>query len=128
MQEAAARAAALPEPDIRPGTRLQHVGEVLAAHRRVDVGNDVASAEDALAYAGGEFGLALAVDGRRIAAGVLNRRRTAERLGHLADDLADAPLGEIPRLRLEAAHGADQLHRLRDDVEGADLARGHRAD
>ncbi len=35
---------------------------------------------------------------------------------------------EIAHRRLEAAHGADQTHRLRDHVEGADLAGLHRAD
>src|SRR5690349_14846193 len=49
VQEAAAGSAALAEPDVGAGALREHVGEVLAAHRRRRIGDHVAFAEDALA-------------------------------------------------------------------------------
>src|SRR3989338_7274321 len=48
VQEAAAGAAPLAQPDIGAGTLEQQVGKVLAAHRRVRVGDDVAGTEHPL--------------------------------------------------------------------------------
>src|SRR5207237_8862127 len=58
VQEAAPWGAALPEEHVGAGTFLQHVGEVLAAHGRLVLGDDVLGAEQALSYLRGELGLA----------------------------------------------------------------------
>src|SRR5256885_13767499 len=95
VQEAAARPAALPEPDISARPSLEHVGKILAAHGGIDIGEDVAATEELLADSRGELRFALAVDGGGIAAPVIHARGGAEPFGHFARDPPHPLFNEI---------------------------------
>src|SRR5579859_7251087 len=67
VQQAAALHSALAQEHVGAGAFLQHVREVLAAHGRLVLGDDVVGAEKPLADLGGERGFARAVHGGGIA-------------------------------------------------------------
>src|ERR1039457_3128463 len=88
VQEAVKRTTALAEPGVGTGARLQHIRKVLAAHRRLPVGMDIALAEDLLPDLGRKQGLALGIDRGGIAALIVDLGRAAERLGDACNDFA----------------------------------------
>src|SRR6185295_10652556 len=114
--------------DVRSGSGLQHVREILPAHGRLVIGEHIVLAEYALADPCRKHRLALAVHGRWIATLVCDLSAAAHRFGNTGDNFPDAYLGEVARLRAETAHGADQLDEIGDHVENAGLAGFHRAD
>ena len=125
MQVAAALLTALPEQHVSTRSRLQHVGEILATHGRVELPHHVVRSENALAHARREVGLAWRIHGGRNTADVLDFCTRAQARCDTGSDLADPPLRKRLCLRAESAHRADQLDRVRDHVEGPELAGLH---
>src|SRR5207253_1139469 len=103
VQQAAALARAVADPQHRPRPRLQHVGEILAAERRRDIALDMPLAADLGRDVGGKVRFVGMVDRRRVAATVAQLRAGAVERGGAARDLAHAALDQILHLGAEAA-------------------------
>src|SRR5260370_15138360 len=119
VQVAAAGAVAVAEPQHGAGTRVEQIGEILAAERRADVAVDRPLAADLGGNVGGEGGLLGIVHRRRIIALVVDRRGGAERRRGAAHDLAEPALDEVAHLGPEGARGAADDELVGNDVVGA---------
>src|SRR5690606_18372238 len=111
---------AVADEDEGAGPRLQHVGEILAAHQRRYRPVDAGFARDRRRDVAGKHRLAGIVDGDWIVRLVLERYR---RVARLADALADRLLavsGDGRHFLLQRAHRAGKLDMLRNDVIGVD--------
>ncbi len=106
------------EPDVAAGLRLQHVGEVLAAHLRRRIGDDTGGTDDRGGGGQGVRGLVDAVDDGRIAALVAQRRLHLEHRGDAGDERAHPRLDQRLHRRVERAHRAAQHHFFGNHVPG----------
>jgi hypothetical protein len=113
-----AECAALADADHAARPLLQHEGEVLAAHGRLDVAPDAGLAENGGGGARGMVAFRSRVQHARAGAVVVERRGGPEGRGDAGDDPVQPRLDQVlDRLR-QRPNRAPQLRRLRDDVVG----------
>src|SRR5215204_5334871 len=112
------------EPDIGARNRLQHVGEVLAAHLGRDPGLDVVAAEELDRRLLGGRGLDVVVVENAEDIADVDLDRGAEGRRDPGRELADAGSGKLAHRPVEGAYRAGKMRRIRDHVvgrAGADL-------
>src|ERR1700722_15829052 len=97
------RAVAVADKDERAGPRLEHEREVLRPHGRRRIRIDIAFARDLARDARREVGLSAMIDGRWIAAAILDARARSARFGQAGGDLVDPLFDPIAGLWLERA-------------------------
>ena len=92
-------AVAVADEDEGPRPGLQHIGEVLRAHHRRNVGTDIALARDIGGDPRGNLRFRRVIDQNRIATLVVERDLRARQLRHAVDDFADTLLDQVAHLR-----------------------------
>src|ERR1700722_20719093 len=97
------RAVAVADKDKRAGPRLEHERKVLRPHGWGRIRVDIAFARDLARDARREVGLSAMIDGRGIAAAILDARARPARFGKAGDDLADPLFSPVAGVGLQRA-------------------------
>ena len=119
MKHALRRCRSGPDPDIGPGLFLEHIGEILAAERRLDITVDIVLADHRFHHLRGTLGLGGVIDGRRISGMPFEINLAPIERGSGFADLADRILEKFARFLSEASRCAADPDIVGNHILGA---------